>query len=64
MFFFNSTYTWANFHYRPSYIKSDWEIINLKMCLFLSVYPIWLLIFSYFSMNEPELGIGIDPGML
>ncbi len=30
---------------------------------FLSVCPIWLPIFSYFSMNEPELGAGIDPGM-
>jgi hypothetical protein len=32
---------------------------------FLSVCPIWLPIFSYFvfSMNEPELVAGIDPGM-
>ena len=31
--------------------------------VFLSVCPIWLPIFSYFFMNEPELGAGIDPGM-
>ncbi len=30
---------------------------------FLLVCPIWLPIFSYFSVNEPELGAGIDPGM-
>jgi hypothetical protein len=30
---------------------------------FLSVCPIWLPIFSYFSTNEPEMGAGIDPGM-
>jgi hypothetical protein len=30
---------------------------------YLSVCPIWLPIFSYLSMNEPELGAGIDPGM-
>jgi hypothetical protein len=24
---------------------------------------VWLPIFSYFSMNEPELGARIDPGM-
>ncbi len=29
----------------------------------LSVCPIWLPIFFLFSMNEPELGAGIDPGM-
>jgi hypothetical protein len=31
--------------------------------VFLLVCPIWLPIFSYFSINEPELGEGIDPGM-
>ncbi len=31
--------------------------------VFLSVCPIWLPIFCYFSMNEPELGAGINPGM-
>jgi hypothetical protein len=30
---------------------------------FLSVFPIWLPKFYYFSVNEPELGAGIDPGM-
>jgi hypothetical protein len=25
--------------------------------------PFGYLYFSYFSMNEPELGAGIDPGM-
>ncbi len=29
----------------------------------MSVCPIWLPIFSYFSTNEPELGAGINPGM-
>jgi hypothetical protein len=27
------------------------------------VGPIWLPVFSYFFYNEPELGVGIDPGM-
>jgi len=27
------------------------------------VCPIWLPVFSYFFYNEPELGVGIDPGM-
>jgi hypothetical protein len=27
------------------------------------VCPIWLPVFSYFLYNEPELGVGIDPGM-
>jgi len=31
--------------------------------MFLLVCPIWLPIFSHFSMNEPELGAGIDPGI-
>jgi hypothetical protein len=35
--------------------------------LFLNVFcqfaPFGYLYFSYFSMNEPELGAGIDPGM-
>ncbi len=31
--------------------------------IFLSVCPIWLPIFSYFSLNEPELGAGINAGM-
>ncbi len=35
--------------------------------LFLNVFgwftPIGYLYFSYFSMNEPEFGGGIDPGM-
>ncbi len=35
----------------------------LLTIFFLSVCPIWLPIFFYFSMNEPELGAGIDPGM-
>ncbi len=25
--------------------------------------PIWLPVFSYFFYNEPELGVGVDPGM-
>ncbi len=25
--------------------------------------PIWLPVFSYFFYNEPDLGVGIDPGM-
>jgi len=27
------------------------------------VCPIWPPVFSYFFYNEPELGVGIDPGM-
>jgi len=27
------------------------------------VCPIWLPVVSYFFYNEPELGVGIDPGM-
>jgi hypothetical protein len=31
--------------------------------VFCLLAPIGYLHFSYFSMNEPELGAGIDPGM-
>jgi hypothetical protein len=31
--------------------------------IFYRFAPFGYLYFSYFSMNEPELGIGIDPGM-
>ncbi len=27
------------------------------------VCPIWLPVFSYFFSNEPELGVGINPGL-
>jgi len=27
------------------------------------MFPIWLPVFSYFFYNEPESGVGIDPGM-
>jgi len=30
---------------------------------FFLVCLIWLPIFSYFSFNEPELGVGINPGI-
>jgi hypothetical protein len=43
-------------------IKSRF-LFYLFLNVFLSVCPIWLSIFSYFSMNGPELGAGIDPGM-
>jgi hypothetical protein len=33
------------------------------MFFFVGYLTIWLPIFSYFSMNEPELGAEIDPGM-
>ncbi len=34
------------------------------MCFFCLFAPFgYLYFFSYFSMNEPELGAGIDPGM-
>ncbi len=39
------------------------ELLKYLKCVFLSVWPILLPIFSYYSMNEPELGAGIDPGM-
>ncbi len=38
------------------------KLINFLKC-FLLVCPIRLPIFFLFSMNEPELGAEIDPGM-
>ncbi len=35
--------------------------------VFLNIFlvcPIWLPVFSYFFYIEPELGVGIDPGMV
>jgi hypothetical protein len=42
-------------------------LINVGLLFFFNFFwriaPFGFLYFPYFSMNEPELGAGIDPGM-
>jgi len=39
------------------------EHLNTVRKIFFLVCPIWLPVFSSFFYDEPELGVGIDPGM-
>ncbi len=47
--------------------KSSNKVLSNKFKIILSFFcwfcPIWIPIFSYFSMNKPELGAEINPGM-
>ena len=51
-FFLKQSLIWQGFQF--------WYFLEKKNFL---VCPIWLPVFSYLFYNEPELGVGIDPGM-
>ncbi len=48
--------------YAKTLINTFDDLISLQNVSSFETY-IWLSIFFLFSMNEPEVGIGIDPGM-
>jgi hypothetical protein len=52
-----------NVVFRMHYILAhSYQLLFFKM-FFVDLPHFGYLYFSYFSMNEPELGAGIDPGM-
>ncbi len=49
----------SNYLSLPLFLK-----VFSRILLFFLIFLVgYYLYFSYFSMNEPELGAGIDPGM-
>jgi len=40
-----------------------WSLTHVLTEFIFLVCPIWLPVFFLFFYNEPELGVGIDPGM-